>query len=140
MFGMTANGEGRIFVLRLMSLVWVGLFWGMSVGCGGDGEPGGEGEAKSSIAKGKELFERNGCAVCHGEEGRGDGRIAETLKPPPRNFRDLTAYQQGTGVDEIARTIEKGVAGGGTMPAYAHLSPEERKLIAQYIVHLQAQP
>lgn len=123
-----------------MGLVWVGLFWGMGLGCGEDGESKEEGEGKSNIAKGKELFERNGCAVCHGEEGRGDGRIAKTLKPPPRNFRDLAAYQQGTGVDEIARTIEKGVAGGGTMPAYAHLSPEERKLIAQFIVHLQEQP
>jgi len=116
----------------------------LAAGCGKGGEP----EEKATtdpfeagrVARGRELFVRHGCPVCHGEEGRGDGRIAESLKPPPRNFRYLSAYRQGSGIEEIARTIGEGVAGGSTMPAYPHLSGEERETIAFFISHLQKKP
>jgi mono/diheme cytochrome c family protein len=95
--------------------------------------------AQASPVRGRELFGRNGCAVCHGEEGRGDGSIAQTLRPRPRNFRDLGAYKQGVGVDQIARTIETGIP-GSSMPAYAHLSAAERRSIALFVQETQAQP
>ena len=122
------------------------LVWGLVLGCGpaeekGDGSGSAAGDAGAvGVDRGRELFERNGCAVCHGAAGRGDGRIAKTLTPPPRNFRDLTAYKQGASVEEITRTLEKGVAGGTTMPAYPHLSLEERRSIALFIGHLQEEP
>lgn len=124
------------------------LVWGIGLvlGCGsaeekGDGNASATGDTGAvSVARGRELFERNGCAVCHGAAGRGDGRIAKTLTPSPRNFRDLAAYKQGASVEEITQTLEKGVAGGTTMPAYPHLSQEERRSIALFIEYLQEQP
>ena len=58
-------------------------------GCGTDGESD-KNKADDELASGKALFIRNGCAVCHGNAGRGDGPVASSLKPPPRDFRDLS--------------------------------------------------
>jgi mono/diheme cytochrome c family protein len=41
-------------------------------------------------------------------------------------------------VEEIARTIERGVP-GSTMPGYPHVSAEDRREIAIYIRSLQQQ-
>jgi mono/diheme cytochrome c family protein len=115
----------------------VSLVGMLIAGCGSGEKPE---EEAGSVARGRELFARHGCPVCHGEEGRGDGRIAESQKPPPRNLRDPSAYKQGYSIEEVARTIEKGVAGGSSMPAYPHLSEEERRMIASFIAHLRERP
>ena len=98
-----------------------------------------DGGATGEIAQGQELFERNGCPLCHGDRGKGDGRIAAALNPRPRDFRDQQAYQQGYSLEAISNTIKKGMASGkGVMPAYPHIATEQRQLIASYIVALQA--
>jgi mono/diheme cytochrome c family protein len=85
-----------------------------------------------------DLYMENGCAVCHGRDGSGSGPLAHNIEPPPRDYRDPSAYKQGTSVAEIAHTIAAGVGGPNSkMPQYPHLSAEERTLIAQYIVSLQ---
>ncbi len=99
----------------------------MAAGCAGESE-----DAQSTVEQGKALFTRNGCAVCHGPDGRGDGQIAATLQPPARDFRDPAAYKNGPSEAAIARTIQKGMP-GTSMPGYAHLSAEERAQIAAYI-------
>ena len=99
----------------------------VAAGCTGESD-----DAKGTVAQGKALFTRNGCAVCHGPDGRGDGQIAETLQPPPRDFRDPAAYKNGHSEAAIARTIQKGMP-GTSMPGYRHLSAEEREQIAAYI-------
>lgn len=103
--------------------------------CGDDARD----EAPNSTQKGRQLYARNGCAVCHGDEGRGDGRLAATLKPPPRDFREVEAFKKGATVAEISETIGKGLA-GTSMPAYAHLSAADRLEIARYIAGLQKKP
>ncbi len=100
----------------------------LAAGCAGESDDGDDG----AVAEGKALFTRNGCAVCHGPDGRGDGQIAATLKPPPRDFRDPAAYKNGHSKAAIARTIQKGMP-GTSMPGYRHLSEEEREQIAAYI-------
>ena len=96
---------------------------------------------EADIAAGMKLFVRNGCATCHGEEGRGDGAIAHTLNPRPRDFRDVSTYKQGHSLEQIAETITNGVAGGrSSMPSYPHISAEHRRLIARFIASLQAEP
>ena len=90
------------------------------------------------IEAGMDLYMENGCGVCHGRDGSGRGPLAHTIEPPPRDYRDPSAYKQGTSVAEIADTIAAGVGGASSkMPQYLHLSEEERTLIAQYIVSLQ---
>lgn len=99
----------------------------LAAGCAGESD-----DATGAVEQGKALFIRNGCAVCHGPDGRGDGQIAATLKPPPRDFRDPAAYKNGSSKAAIARTIQKGMP-GTSMPGYGHLSAEKREQIAAYI-------
>lgn len=109
----------------------------------GDEPAGGAGKAvpgspQAAVAEGKRLFSKNGCQVCHGDQGRGDGRMASALRPPPRDFRDVAGYRRGASAPEIARTIGEGISTGrGGMPAYSHLTPEERQAIARFVVALQ---
>ena len=42
---------------------------------------------------GRVLYATNGCGACHGQEGKGDGPIAKTLTPPPRDFRDGASFK-----------------------------------------------
>lgn len=100
-------------------------------GCGGQER---EEDPAAQVAVGKDLYTRNGCAVCHGDGGRGDGRMAPSLKPPPRDFTDKTAYSRGPGLEQIKATIRTGT---GAMPAYPHIKSGDIQLIARYIQSLQ---
>ena len=91
-----------------------------------------------AIMKGKELYEQNACAGCHGENGRGDGPAGQALNPKPRNFTRIQDYKQGHALDDIAKTIETGIP-GTAMVAYPHIMESDRKLIASFIVSLQKQ-
>ncbi len=44
--------------------------------------------AAADIERGKALYTKYGCAVCHGRNGHGNGQIARTLNPRPRDFHD----------------------------------------------------
>ena len=106
-------------------------------GCGADGESG-KNKANDESASGKALFIRNGCAVCHGSAGRGDGPVASSLRPPPRDFRDRASYKKGRGVEAISETIKLGVP-KSAMPAYPHIVPADRRLLALFIESLQSE-
>ena len=116
-----------------MGIVRRSFLLALLCGCGSAVE-----RESSGVENGRALFKRNGCAVCHGADGRGDGQVASSLKPPPRDFRDLRAYKNGHSVEEIARTIERGIP-GSTMPGYAHVAAADRREIAKYIRSLQQQ-
>jgi mono/diheme cytochrome c family protein len=92
--------------------------------------------SKDEVQKGKELYEQNGCAGCHGEAGKGDGPAGQALNPKPRNFHDTSAYKQGTNFEDIVKTIETGIP-GTAMVAYPHIPQSDRQLIAKFIVSLQ---
>ena len=97
--------------------------------------------AAADVAAGRDLFRRHGCPLCHGPEGHGDGALAATLDPPPRDFRDATAYRVGASEEQIAKTIEEGlmVLQGSGMPPYPHIPPEDRQRIARFIVSMQGE-
>jgi len=66
---------------------------------------------------------RTRCATCHGEHGRGDGVVANSLNPPPRDFTDPVL--QGRSDAVLARVIREGGARHGlsvAMPAHSDLS------------------
>lgn len=84
------------------------------------------------------FYATNGCAACHGNEGHGDGPLAKTLYPPPRDFRDPGAFKNGADPDSIAETIATGLRrDGGQMQPYPHLSQRERHLMALYVISLR---
>lgn len=85
----------------------------------------------------RSLYVTNGCVPCHGDDGAGDGGLAPTLVPRPRDFRDAAAFKYGRDVDRIAQTIASGLIAYPTpMPAYGHLSLEDRKQLAAYVSSL----
>jgi high-affinity iron transporter len=87
-----------------------------------------------SMEEGRSLYGTNGCASCHGPAGHGDGPVAKTLVPAPRDFRDAAAFKNGTEVPAIARTLAEGLATNGAgMPRFDHLTDHERRSIALFI-------
>ena len=88
------------------------------------------------IAPGRELYMTYGCAMCHGDKGLGDGPAGAALNPKPRNFTKTAEYKQGNDLNSVMRSIENGVP-GTPMVGYAHISEEDRKKIANFVVSLQ---
>lgn len=86
-----------------------------------------------SVESGRRLFEIY-CALCHGVDGKGMGRVATKFIPPP----DLTLpmfQQKADGF--IYGTIRNG---GAIMPAYSEvLSSKERWDIVNFLRSLQRQ-
>jgi high-affinity iron transporter len=76
------------------------------------------------------------CVACHGDGGAGDGPTAQTLDPRPRNFA-TGKFKQGSRVEQIYRTLGKGVP-GSAMVAYPRLSDEDRWALAYYVLELKA--
>ncbi len=63
----------------------------------------------SPDAKVQQIFATR-CASCHGPKGKGDGPIAASLTPRPRDYSDL-AWQKATPDDAIAAIIARGGMG-----------------------------
>jgi mono/diheme cytochrome c family protein len=82
------------------------------------------------------------CAVCHGQEGRGDGFNAFNLDPRPRDLSDST-YMRALSDDQIVQTISGGgrsVNKSPLMPAYGWtLNKRQIRYVASYIQSLTGQ-
>lgn len=123
---------------------WLALTGLLSAACGQPARspadaPGSE-NIRASVERGRSLYQAHGCVVCHGRDGHGDGPAAASLNPRPRDFRDLQAYVQGTGVEDIARTLDSGVRSGKPqMPPYSHLPADDRYALATFIVSMRTQ-
>jgi hypothetical protein len=92
-----------------------------------------------SADAGRLLYGSNGCAMCHGAQGHGDGKMGGTLDPRPRDFRDAAAFKNGTDIEAIAQTIASGVSVGGRMPGFSHLTKVERRSLALFVISLRDQ-
>lgn len=94
---------------------------------------------REAVERGRLLYLTNGCAVCHGKEGRGDGLNAKRYYPPPTNFYDLNSYRQGPSRGAMMRTIKNGVPREGTaMAGFDHLTDTELRDLAIFLESLQA--
>ena len=77
------------------------------------------------LKEGVTLFEKQ-CAICHGTDGKGDGRAAVFLFPKPRNFTDgLFKIRTTPGGfpptnQDLFNTITNGMP-GSAMPGFAFL-------------------
>ncbi|MEZ0393100.1 MAG: cytochrome c [Pseudobdellovibrionaceae bacterium] len=82
------------------------------------------------VTHGKKLFAQN-CAMCHGNEGKGDGAAGQALNPKPRNL--VTGpWKKGGGFIGWYTVVTEGIA-GSSMAAYAHLKPVDRWALVQFI-------
>ena len=97
---------------------------------------------EESIARGRVVYEEQGCAACHGEVGRGDGPSAPTLVDDAGDHiraADLTqrwTYRGGPTKEDIYRTFSTGL-NGTPMPSYADsLEIEDRQHLVNYVYSL----
>ncbi len=97
-----------------------------------------------SIKKGDELFHGKGtCFVCHGNEGRGDGPLATTIRDIwdnpqlPRNFTKSWQFKGGRDPKDIYTRMTTGILASG-MPSFKDiLTDEERWHIAHFVRSIQ---
>ncbi len=95
-----------------------------------------------SAQRGRELYDENKCADCHGQAGRGDGKSAPTLRDDwdqPIRPADMTkrwTFRGGSTRQDIYRTFTTGL-NGTPMPSYADLIGEEdRWHLVDYVYSL----
>jgi mono/diheme cytochrome c family protein len=104
--------------------------------------------AGSSVAAGRELYETNGCIICHGLYGKGDGGARKTLHVKPADLREPSKFKKGSTEAAIAKTLAEGIEVDHywpelkathhymAMPKFDHLTKTERRALAQYILSL----
>lgn len=81
------------------------------------------------IAAGKAVYIAR-CALCHGNEGKGDGPASAGLNPKPRNHTDGT-YMKTLSDEALLKVIH---TGKGAMPAWGTiLSEAEMSAVAKYV-------
>jgi cytochrome c553 len=93
-----------------------------------------EPEQVPSLAAGRILYAES-CAICHGDDGRGNTLAAATQTPPPRDFLapDLEATLSPYSAFSM---ITYGVQ-GTAMASFETLSEEERWALAFYVLSLR---
>ncbi|MFS4458688.1 c-type cytochrome [Bdellovibrio sp. HCB2-146] len=82
------------------------------------------------VTYGKKVFMTN-CAMCHGNEGKGDGAAGAALNPKPRNLVE-GKWTQGEGVIAHYNVLLNGIK-GSSMASYAHFKPADRWAVIHYI-------
>ncbi len=85
------------------------------------------------IARGAELFVTN-CALCHGEQGRGDGPLAVGLTPRPTDLTRRHVYHHSD--ERVLRWITEGIPGTAMPPFGDYLSLEDRQAIVSFVRQL----
>ncbi|MBI4353968.1 MAG: c-type cytochrome [Candidatus Omnitrophica bacterium] len=101
------------------------------------------GRKRIDLAQGKAVYDKLGCAACHGVSGRGNGPSAATLTDNwsrpirPKDLTERWSYRGGSAPREIVERILTGID-GTAMPSYAEAaSPEEVWQLAYYVQSLQ---
>lgn len=85
---------------------------------------------EESIEKGRQLYTQN-CAVCHGDQGFGDGPSAAALDPKPANLHE--EHVQGLPDGALFWIISHGVPETAMPPWENVLSEEERWHIVNFL-------
>jgi mono/diheme cytochrome c family protein len=83
--------------------------------------------AVPAAAQGQQVFNDH-CAMCHGQDGRGNGPASAAFHPKPKDFH-LPSFWQGNVKKKITDTVENG---HGPMPAIS-LSPAQIKEVINYM-------
>jgi mono/diheme cytochrome c family protein len=89
-------------------------------------------DSAEAIAQGKALYEgKGGCVNCHGATGGGDGPVASSLDPSPRNFQHHGFWRHRT-EGEIFWVIKHGSPQTSMIGFEGTLSDDEIWSIIQY--------
>lgn len=82
------------------------------------------------VAYGAKVFATN-CAMCHGNEGKGDGPAGQGLNPRPRNLVE-GKWTQGEGSIAHFKVVTNGIQ-GSSMAAFGHFKAADRWALVQFI-------
>lgn len=85
---------------------------------------------KDLEAHGRKVFVTN-CAMCHGQDGKGDGPAGASLNPKPRNFVEGKWKQGGSSAD-LYKTLVTGIP-GSSMVSFKSLPKVDRWSLVAYI-------
>ena len=104
------------------------------------------GARHADVRKGREVYEKLGCAACHGATGRAEGTSAPTLVDNwsrairPANLTHGWTYRGGSEAQAIVTRLMTGID-GTPMPSYAEaVSPEDAWSLAYYLRSIQQEP
>ena len=90
------------------------------------------GDSPEMRAKGKALYEGKGtCVNCHGQSGGGDGPLAASLNPAPRNFHHHGFWRHRMD-GELFWVIKYGVSGTAMIGFGDQLNDEDIWALIQY--------
>jgi len=90
------------------------------------------------IARGKALWTKNKCNDCHGPNGKGDGKLADSLIDAWQHavfVHDITRpalFKAGQTPEDIYRTLSTGFD-GTPMESYAHLPEEDLWALTHFV-------
>ena len=92
---------------------------------------------RPSLAEGARIY-GEACVACHGAEGRGDGRRADSLNPRPSDFTDSANLADQSPLD-FYRKIGIGVA-GTDMPSFdsSAFTSSQQWAVAWYITQFRS--
>jgi len=82
------------------------------------------------LVLGARVFD-NRCSPCHGDQGYGDGELAEVLPIQPRNYHE-EPFKWGASPSRIATTVAGGRS--GVMPPFKTALTEEEIWAVAYVV------
>ena len=100
-------------------------------------------DTPESVAKGNQLFQQMKCWECHGQQGRGDGPSASTLRDnkgnpiPPYDFSTGERFKCGVSNEDLERIFLTGLD-GTPMPSFAdYLDPNQAWDLVHFLRTLQ---
>ena len=85
----------------------------------------------TSIAAGQKLYAKN-CAPCHGDTGKGDGKMAGELNPKPSDLTDAD-WKHGSTDGEIYLVIHDGSKNTGMKPFASKMTAHQIWDVVNYI-------
>lgn len=86
------------------------------------------------ISKGQTSYKIN-CAICHGDNGDGNGPAGASLNPKARNFI-TDKYKFGSKPEQVFKTITEG-SKNTSMAAFSHLPEDVRWALTYFVLSLK---
>lgn len=91
----------------------------------------------TSTSAGQDVYEKN-CVGCHGTAGKGDGKMAETMKTKPSDLTDAE-WKHGSTDGEIYTVVHDGIKSAGMRAFSPKLTDHQIWDVVNYVRSLGPQ-